>query len=321
MEREVHIVVPSLLRNSDMSSPTMKPVVGDLADEIRRRANDKWTKRSQPENSQLSDWLEAESELVSEMALSRHAYEQSLERAIGREIQQSLLPTTVPQCPGMEIGGKSLAPNMVGGDCFDFIRLQGINRELLGVFVGDASGHGIGSALLIVRACSYLRGVALTVSNVSRLLTLTNECLCTHQPTCHFVTAFLMTIDRDNCSLNYSSAGHLPGYILDQRGATRAILRSTGMPLGLDPVTDFPSSSILLEPGDLVLLITDGVTEAASPDRELFGMERALCVVREHRHLTPDEIITHLFAAVTDHAKDNCIDDMTAVVIKVDGLA
>lgn len=320
VEKEIPEMFPSVVHSADARPPILKPAIDDLLQEIRRRANEKWKNRSQSQNRQLQDWLDAEAELASEMALSRHDYEQSLDRHIGREIQQGLLPTTMPQFPGLQICGKSIAPNMVGGDSFDFIPLTEANRELLGILIADASGHGIGAALLTVQTCAYLRGAALTVSDAGQLLALTNRCLCMRQMTYHFVTAFLMTIDPVNCSLNYSSAGHLPGYVLDQQGAIRAILPSTGMPLGIESVTNYPSCSLKLEPGDLLLLITDGVTEAPSPDQELFGMERALSVVKEHRHLTPDEIINRLFSAVTDYSNNNCIDDITAVIVKTVGL-
>ncbi len=130
-----------------------------------------------------------------------------------------------------------------------------------------------------------------------------------------------MILDPSTRSLNYTSAGHLPGYVLDRRGQVRLILHSTGLPLGIDRQAKFPASTVSLEAGDLVLLITDGITEAASPDGELYGMERTLCLVRQHQQQPPDEILTALFAAVNDYSNNHCLDDLTAVIIKVDGAA
>ena len=243
------------------------------------------------------------------------------DRRIGREIQQGLLPTTMPRLSGFEISGRSLAPNIVGGDCFDFIPLPIAGRDALGVLVADASGHGIASALLTVETRAYLRGLALTCSEVGLLLSLTNQCLCSDITSDYFVTAFLMSLDPSTRSLNYTSAGHLPGYVLDQQGKTRVVLPSTGLPLGIDPASKFSASTVSLEPGDLVLLITDGITEAASPDNGLFGMERTLRLVRQHQQQTPGEILTALFAAVNDYCNNNCLDDLTAVIIKVEGVA
>jgi PAS domain S-box-containing protein len=244
---------------------------------------------------------------------------QEYERRIGREIQQGFLPKTMPRLPGLEISGRSLAPNVVGGDCFDFIPLPGGDRECLGVLVADASGHGIGAALLTVETRAYLRGLALTSSDIGILLDLTNKCLCADLESGRFVTAFLMRLDPSTRSLNYSSAGHKPGYVLDRRGQTRTILRSTGFPLGIDPLEKFPASPTMsLEPGDLVLLNTDGIIEAASPDGELFGMERTLRLVRQHQQQMPNEILTALFDAVGDFSNNNFDDDLTAVIIKAD---
>lgn len=260
--------------------------------------------------SQISQFIERRS------AERRLLIEQH-ERRVGREIQQSLLPKTMPCLSGFEISGKSLAPNVVGGDCFYFIPLPTSGRNCLGVLVADASGHDIGAALLTVQTCAYLRGLALTNSDVGQLLTLTNQCLSTDPMSSHFVTAFLMSLDPCTRSLNYTGAGHLPAYVLGPQGQTRAILLSTGIPLGIDPTVTFCTSSVSLKPGDLVLLNTDGITEAASADHELFGIDRTLSVVRQHQQRTPDEILTALFAAANEYSNDNCLDDMTAVIIKV----
>ena len=297
------------------SWPKPKPFPALPEEEIRRRANEKSTHRQQPGDHELQDWLEAETELALEKAVAQLEYD----RQIGREIQQGLLPKNMPRLSGFEISGKSVAPNIVGGDCFDFIPLPQAGRDCMGVLVADASGHGIGAALLAVETRAYLRGAALTVTDVGLLIDLTNQCLSTDPTSCHFVTAFLMSLDLSTRSLDYASAGHLPGYVLDAQGQARVILPSTGIPLGIDPVRKYPTATVSLEPGDLVLLITDGITEAASPDGELFGIERTLSLVRQHQQQTPDEILTALFKAVGDFSNTNCVDDLTAVIIKVEG--
>lgn len=243
--------------------------------------------------------------------------QQEHERRVGQDIQQSLLPKTMPQLPGFEIEGRSFAPHVVGGDCFDFIPLAGAGRDCLGIFLADASGHGIGSALLTVQTCAYLRGVATSVSDIAILLERTNQCLRSDLASFHFVTAVLAMLDPHTRSLTYTSAGHLPGYVLDPQGRIRVVLHSTGFPLGIDQNEKFPAFAVSLEPGDLVLLLTDGITEAASADHILFGMERTLNLVREHQHQTPSEIITAMFAAVSHYSNGKCTDDMTAIIIKI----
>ena len=166
---------------------------------------------------------------------------------------------------------------------------------------------------------AYVRALALASTDVGTMLTLANRRLASDLVTDDFVTAFLMGLDPRTRSLVYASAGHWPGYILNSDGQTRAVLTSTGLPLGIYPTGEFPvPPAILLQPGDLVLLFTDGIVEAASPDGRLFGLNRMLANVQEHRHATPDDILQALFNAVEAFSEDRHQDDLTAVVIKAE---
>src|SRR6516162_3420673 len=108
----------------------------------------------------------------------------------------------------------------------------------------------------------------------------------------HFVTLFLGRLHPHTRSLVYSNAGHLPAYVLNGCGEVKQILRSTGLPLGVDPAGDFSNSpAVRLEPGDLLFLLSDGIIEASAGDGPLFGIERALEVVKAYRHEPPDKII------------------------------
>ena len=140
----------------------------------------------------------------------------------------------------------------------------------------------------------------------------------------HFVTLFLARFDPCTHSLVYAGAGHCPGYVLDREGLTKATLPSQGRPLGLEPAGDFPVSlGITLEPGDLLCLYTDGIVDAGSSGGSgLFGIERALSIVREHRLETPAKILEAIFRAVSDFSQpQDQVDDVTAVIIKVEAHA
>jgi sigma-B regulation protein RsbU (phosphoserine phosphatase) len=190
------------------------------------------------------------------------------------------------------------------------------------VLVGDASGHGVGAALLVAETRAYLRALALTCADVGTLLTLTNQRLAGDLVTGHFVTLFLLRLDAETRTLVHASAGHCPGYVLDRQGRTRAVLASTGLPLGIDPANEFPAGpAITLDPGDLVLLFTDGLVEAVSSDGQLFGVKRALGVVREHQPQTPAGILEALFQAVGDFCGHQPQDDITAIILKADEVA
>jgi serine phosphatase RsbU (regulator of sigma subunit) len=247
---------------------------------------------------------------------------QEEDRRIAQQLQQGLLPKAMPTLPGFQMGGRSAAASDVGGDCFDFLPLRVEGAECLGVLVADASGHGIGAALLVAQTRAYLRALALAGSEIATLLTVSNQRLASDIVQDHFVTLLLLRLDPRTRSLLYSSAGHCPGYVLDCQGRTKAVLASTGYPLGIDPASEFPTGpTITLEPGELVLLFTDGIVEAASPDGEQFGLERTLTIVRAHQQEAPDAILDALFDAVGDFSRHQLRDDITAVIIKAVGIA
>jgi PAS domain S-box-containing protein len=245
---------------------------------------------------------------------------QEEDRRIARRVQEELLPKAAPTFPGFRISGRSAPAQDVGGDCFDFLPLRAGAEDCLGVLVADASGHGIGAALLAAQTRAYLRALALTCADVGTLLTLSNQRLASDLLEDHFVTLFLLRLDPRTRSLVYANAGHYPGYVLDQHGRTKAVLAGSDIPLGIDPARVFQESpAIPVERGDLVLLFTDGVVEAASPDGERFGLKRTLTIVRAHQREAPDAILDALFQAVGDFTGHPLQDDLTAVILKAQG--
>jgi PAS domain S-box-containing protein len=242
-------------------------------------------------------------------------HERQREFALAREIQRGALPRATPVLAGFEIGGASHPAQETGGDYFDFLPLP---DGSLGIAIGDASGHGIGAALLMAATCAYIRALALAHAEVDQILTLVNRRLAEDSSDDQFITLFLARLDPATRSLVHSNAGHWPGYVLDARGKVKAVLPSTGVPLGIEPVGDFPSAAATaLEPGDLVVLLTDGVVETVSPDGTLFGVGRALDVVRAHRGGTPRQVAEALLQTANDFSGDVQIDDRTAVILKV----
>jgi len=242
------------------------------------------------------------------------------EFTLARQIQQGLIPKTLPVVPGLAFGGASQFCQETGGDYYDFIPML---DSSVGIVIGDASRHGIAAALVMEETRAFLRALALTHTEPDLTLAVTNRCLAEDLPEGQFVTLFFARLDPGARSLVYSSAGHLSGYILNQQAEVRTVLPSTGLPLGLDPAAEFPAApAVTLLPGDLLLLVTDGVVEAFSPEDVPFGIERVLNLVQAHRHEKPDEIVQSLFRAVSDFSGNQAqLDDFTAVVIKVEGNA
>jgi sigma-B regulation protein RsbU (phosphoserine phosphatase) len=228
----------------------------------------------------------------------------------------------VPSFAGFQMGGRSKPAQDVGGDCFDSFPLRVGGEKCLGVLVADASGHGVGAALFVAQTRAFLRALVLPCTDVGTLLALTNQRLASDLVTDHFVTLSLLRLDPRTHSLFYVNAGHWPGYVLGRQGQTKAVLVSTGGPLGIDSANEFPPGPpTALQPGDLVLLFTDGLVEATSPERTRFGLERRLGIVRAHQQKTPDEILEALFDAVSGFSAHQSQDDVTAVIIKAEDAA
>jgi PAS domain S-box-containing protein len=236
------------------------------------------------------------------------------ELAIAQAIQRRMFPVVMPVLEGFEIAGASQPTSAVGGDYFDFIARP--NGHLM-LVLGDVSGHGLGPALVAATARAYLRIMALTNITIDRIRDLANIRLVADTNE-EFMTLFLGLIDPSSRSLLYCNAGHCPGIIIDPRGEVRTSLASSDLPLGVDSHHNYQkSAAVQLLPGDLLLLVSDGVGDAFAPDREAFGMARILDTVRASRSLPPAEIIVTLFGAVREFAQVAPHDDMTAIVVKV----
>jgi PAS domain S-box-containing protein len=249
----------------------------------------------------------------------------AVEFQVARKIQQKLFPKGIPRVPGLDIGvatfgfdidGASYPAEAIGGDYYDFLPL---GHGSLGIAIGDVSGHGFGPALLMAETRALLRAFAQTQDDPSAILHLINRVLVPDIESDRFITLLLARLDPRARTLVYSSAGHQPGYLLDAGGKVKRTLPSTGFPLGILEETDFPSSAeIPLQPGDIVLLMTDGIVEARAPDGTVFGQQRPLDLVRVYSQATARQIVDNLYYAVRafSHALPQ-YDDITVTVIKV----
>lgn len=235
---------------------------------------------------------------------------------VAREIQQHLFPKAPPQSSCFEIGGATYPAQATGGDYFDYFPML---SNCIGVVVGDVTGHGIGPALLMAETRAYLRVLAKNREDPAEILTRTNLVLAEDVGSERYVTLFMARLNQERKAICYANAGHLPGYILSPEGEPRAILKRTGPPLGLRSQAEYPShEEIALNPGELILLLTDGFEEALSPADELFGMQRVLDVIRKHRHEPARQIVERMheaFQQFTNGAAQS--DDLTMVVVKV----
>jgi phosphoserine phosphatase RsbU/P len=233
-----------------------------------------------------------------------------------REIQQRLFPVAAPVIPGFDVAGLSRAASAAGGDYFDYIPLL---DGRWGFAVGDVTGHGIGPALLMAETRAYLRGLAQTHREVETILTAANRVLVDDIGLERFITLLMVALDPHSRSLTHVNAGHPPAFVLDARGEVRIQLGRSGVPLGIRGDTRYPPSPMVtLEPGDTVLLLTDGIEEAMTDEDAMFGLERALDVVRANLGRPASEMVHALFEAVRRFTKDAPqLDDATAMIIRV----
>ena len=232
---------------------------------------------------------------------------------LAQQIQQKLFPAAPLPLAGLDIAGASFPAEATGGDYFDYIPMPDGG---LAVVIGDVCGHGFGPALLMAELRAYLRAFLLTRTDVSEIVRLLNVALA--GDTDRFVTLLIARLDPGTRSLTYAGAGHLPGLVFDAAGNVKARLESTGFPLAVTPDGEYTAEQApALEPGELALLLTDGIVEAHGPAEIVFGMDRVLGLVKQHHDRGAREILNALFEGVRAHCGPGVqLDDMTAIVIK-----
>jgi sigma-B regulation protein RsbU (phosphoserine phosphatase) len=236
--------------------------------------------------------------------------EEELKRA--REIQQMLLPSTFPQLAGVQIAGAWQPAREVGGDYFDVIRLD---KNRLGICVGDVAGKGITAALLMANLQASFRAFATTEASPQLVCTRLNKFLCANIASGKFVTFFYAVLDADARTLTYENAGHSPGLLLRSNGTTEA-LRGGGAVLGALPDWTYQDYTAQLQPGDQLLLSTDGITEAENAQLEEFGDERLLEAART-RDGSALEVQRAIMQQVTAFCGGNFRDDATLLVLRI----
>jgi sigma-B regulation protein RsbU (phosphoserine phosphatase) len=245
----------------------------------------------------------------------RRAAERESSLLLARSVQQRLYPASPPHVRGFDVHGASFVSDVTGGDYFDFVPLPG---ECLGIAIGDVSGHGFDSALLMAETRAVLRATAQTTSEPSEILTVVNRVLHADMEPHRFATLLLAVLHVPSRTLAYSSAGHTPGYVLDGRGAVKCELPATGLPLGLFPDAVYETRTALrVDAGDTIVLLTDGVTDSGTPEEELFGAGRALDVVRSSLGTRSSEIVDRVHRAVRAFERGGPQrDDVTVVVAR-----
>lgn len=235
-----------------------------------------------------------------------------------QKIQERLLPQAAPVFPGLDIAGACYPSQFTAGDYFDYLVMGDGSLVLV---IADVAGHGFGPALLAATVQACLRSAEGTALGIDCMADRLNRMLCRSAEGGRFVTVVLGRLDPRALSFQYINAGHPSGYVIDASGSVKAVLESAFPPMGLDAEARFPASApVSLAPGDLLVLMTDGIAETLSPEDHQFGVARALELVSARRALPAGELIAALRGATTDFARGaEQLDDLTAVVLKIEG--
>ena len=233
---------------------------------------------------------------------------------IARSIQQDLLPTSPPQLEHFDIAGWNQPANQTGGDYFDW---QLLPDGQLAISVGDATGHGIGPALVSALCRAYARASFLADGH-DRVLERLNSLLADDLADDRFVTFAVIFLNPTSGEIKVLSAGHGP--ILWYRRAMNKWenFEAQGIPLGMIAGMPYEDSRLKsLKAGDMIVLVTDGFYEWQNPESEEFGVERLKDTIRQARDSSAEEVITQLYTAVKQFSKGTeQKDDLTAVVLK-----
>jgi sigma-B regulation protein RsbU (phosphoserine phosphatase) len=245
----------------------------------------------------------------------RKNQEQEVQLRLAREVQQRFYATAI-SVPGLDIAAAAYPMKETGGDYFDYFTMP---DGSVCVGIGDVSGHGFDSALVMALTRAYVRAFAEVESDVGEILTKVNRMFVADLRDERFVTLLFVRLDPCNGSLAYASAGHVPGFLLNGSGGVDAVLRSIGPPLGLFGDAKFVSTTLPLKPHQLLLLVTDGVTETTTSDDVQFGPDRVLDHVHTHRQDSAHQIAEGICQAARCFARgEHQLDDLTSVVVKLD---
>jgi phosphoserine phosphatase RsbU/P len=236
------------------------------------------------------------------------------EMELAASIQRKLIPGTSPELPGYLISGRNLTAQTVGGDYFDFIRLD---NHRLAICLGDISGKGLPASLLMSNLQAILRGHAAHFDHPGHILRSANHQLYESTSPEKFATLFLGILDTTSHSLHYSSGGHEHPFLL--RGDGNLLrLQAGGLPLGMMDDQQYPDDKVEFYPGDCMVIFSDGITDNVDGDLEMYGEERLEKeILSIHGGLeTPVNIIDRLFNASIRHGgTSGLFDDMTAIVL------
>lgn len=286
-----------------LSKGTQRLRQGDLSVQIQVESKDELGELANSFNLMVAD--------LNRMLIGvkeKERLEGELEAA--RSIQMKLLPQQIPKLRGYEIAAASLSAKQVGGDYYDFLPLTG---QRLGFAVGDVSGKGMPAALLMANLQASLHTLIESQRNPSELVCGLNRVLHANTDPQMFATFFFGVLDAESGKLRYVNAGHNSPIICGDGRLER--LSAGGLPLGILPETDYAEGRINLNPGELIVLYSDGITEAMNAQEQEFSEERLIRLLQNNCR-QPVELILQAVLTEVESFAGAPQDDVTMVLIK-----
>jgi len=237
------------------------------------------------------------------------------ERIVGQDLRLSLLPRRMPVLEGAELAVAWRPAGAVSGDYFDVIRFDESRAALC---VGDVMGKGMPAALVMSNLQALVRGLAGAEQSPRRMCEQLNRAVCGNLSEGRYITFFYGLFETASRRFAYANAGHNPPLLARRDGRT-ARLSEGGMVLGLFPECLYEHGEVRLSVGDRLLCFTDGLTEAANDAGELFGEERLLRLLVEHRRQSASELRQTILGAVVNFSGGSFEDDVTLVTLAIEG--
>lgn len=236
------------------------------------------------------------------------------------EVQKNLLPTTSPDIKKLDIVGRTVSCDEIGGDYYDYF-VRDADKSALSVVVGDIAGHGVDSALLMTTARAFLRMRASQAGTNSEIISEMNSHLALDMfDSSKFMTLFYLTIDAEKETVKWIRAGHDPALLYDPHSDTFDELKGEGIALGV--VDDFKYKEYKkkgLKKGQVILVGTDGIWEAFNGEGEMFGKQRLQNIIKKNNHLSAQALLDCVYSELNSFTfGTKSEDDITLVIIKID---
>jgi anti-anti-sigma factor len=286
---------------------------GSLNDEIKIEGPKEIGEIARAFNEITSKFRDAQKNVVEQERLQK-------EMQVAQEIQHTLLPKRVPEIGGYDIASYYKAAKEVGGDYYDFVK---VDDDTLGVVVADVSGKGVPGSLVMTMIRTALRMEARGNYSAAEVMARMNDFVTEDMKKGMFVTIFYSILDSKNRIISYASAGHNPMILYRAETDETYFLNPRGFPVGISLPDDtlfrrsIDVEKIKLKKDDMLVIYTDGVTEAMNEQREQYGEERLIQLIKANGRISPQEFIDRLSDSIKNFTGDQPQnDDITVVAIK-----